>query len=138
MKKAITFILLVCIAMLCGCSKSGNVNNVRVDFGKSEIFSQHDMDSAINLIKKEFSSWDGCELHSITYVGDGICSDNIQYCNTLRKDAGYDECIIFKSSFHSPKSDAGSWEPDEEYTDWSWHLARKDNGAWTLLTWGYA
>lgn len=30
------------------------------------------------------------------------------------------------------------WKPDEEYTGWRWYLARKDNGAWTLLTWGYA
>lgn len=138
MKKVIAIILSLCFVTLYGCSESGKINNVSVDYGKSKIYSQQDMDSAIDVIKKEFSTWEGCELHSITYAGDAICKDNIGYCNDLEEDAGYDECIVFESSFHSPKGGGGAWEPDEEYTGWSWYLARKDNGTWALLTWGYA
>jgi len=96
------------------------------------------MDSAISVIKKEFSTWDGCVLYSIKYAGDGICKDNVGYCNTLPKGASFDECIVFDSSFHSPKSGGDSGNPDEDYTGWSWYLARKDDGAWKLLMWGYA
>jgi len=71
------------------------------------------------------------------HMGDEISKDNIGYVNELRKDAAYDECIVFESSFHSPKNGGDAWTPDEEYTGWSWYLARKDNGTWTLLTWGY-
>ena len=138
MKKAFAVILSLCLVMLCGCSKPANITNVSVDYGKSKIFSQQDMDSAISVIKKEFSSWDGCELHSITFTSDSICKDNLEYCNDLREDADFDECIVFKSSFHSPKHGGEGLEADLEYKYWSWYLARKDDAAWTLLTWGYA
>ncbi len=124
--------------MLFGCSKAGKINNVSVDYGKSVIYSEQDIDSAIDVIKKKFSSWEGCELHSITYSGDGISKDSIDYCNELKEGAGYDESIVFKSSFRSPKNGGGAWEPNQEYSNWSWYLARKDNGEWNLLTWGYA
>jgi len=137
MKRVIAIVLSLCFVILCGCSQA-NIGSVSVDYGKSEIYSQQDMDSAIDVIEKEFSSWKGCELHSVSYMSDEFSEDNIDYCNELRADAGYDECIVFESSFHSPKNGGGAWTPDEEYTGWSWYLARKGNGAWTLLTNGYA
>ena len=136
-KRVIAVILSLFFVMVCGCSKA-STNNISVDYGSSEIYSQQDMDSAIKVIENEFSSWDGCELHSISYVGDEISKDNIGYVNELRKDAGYDECIVFESSFHSPKNGGDAWTPDEEYRGWSWYLARNANGVWNLLTWGYA
>jgi len=137
LKKTMAVIFSLCFVLLCGCGKA-NIDRVAVDYGKSEIYSQQDMDSAIGVIKKEFSSWEGCELHTISYVSDEICKDNVDYCNELKENAGYDECIVFESSFHSPISGGDAWTPDNEYTGWNWYLARKDNGAWTLLTWGYA
>lgn len=137
MKRIIVAVLSLCLVMSSGCSKA-DTDNFSVDYGKSEIYSQQDMDSAIDVIRKEFSSWKGCELHSVSYISDEFNEDNIDYCNELRADSGYDECIVFESSFHSPKNGGGAWTPDEEYTGWSWYLARNDNGAWTLLTNGYA
>ena len=29
------------------------------------------------------------------------------------------------------------FNPDEEYTDWQWWLARSEGGQWKLLTYGY-
>jgi hypothetical protein len=138
MKKTFAVILSLFLVILCGCSKSGNISNVTVDYGKSEIFTQQDMDSAISAINKKFTSWSGCELHSITFTSDSICEDNVGNCNGLREGANFNECIVFDSSFHSPKNGGDGWEPDNEYTGWSWCLARKDNGAWELLSWGYA
>jgi len=137
MKMTFAVILSLCLVMFCGCSKA-STDSFSVDYGKSEIYSQQDMDSAIDVIEKQFSSWEGCELHSISYASDEISKDNVDYCNELRADAGYDECIVFESAFHSPKNGGGAWTPDEEYTGWNWYLARNDNGAWTLLTNGYA
>lgn len=137
MKMTIAVILSLCLVMSCGCSKA-NTDSFSVDYKKSEIYSRQDMDSAIDVIEKAFSSWEGCELHFISYVSDDISKDNVDYCNELRADAGYDECIVFESAFHSPENGGGAWTPDEEYTGWSWYLARKDNGSWTLLTNGYA
>jgi len=144
MKKAIAAILLLCLVILCGCSKPANMTNVSIDYGKSKVYSRQDMDSAISVIKKEFSKFEGCELHSISFTSDGICKDNVGYCNTLREGAGldksivFDESIVFESSFHTPKYGSDGFNPNEEYDGWNWVLARQDNGAWKLLTWGYA
>ena len=138
MKKALAVIVSLFLVMLCGCHPSSDMSNVSIDYGQSQMYSRQDMDGAISVIKKEFSSWDGCVLHSIAFTSDNKCKDNVEYCNDLREGAGFDECIVFQSSFHSPKHASGGFESDQEYTGWSWYLARNDNGAWQLLTWGYA
>jgi D-alanyl-D-alanine carboxypeptidase len=45
--------------------------------------------------------------------------------------------ISFYTDFHSPVEGGGAWEPDTEYNDDEWWLARTEGGAWELLTWGY-
>ena len=55
-------LLFLCLAV-CGC----NVREIDIDYGNSDIFSRSDMDAAIELIKNELATWDGCELHSISY-----------------------------------------------------------------------
>ena len=109
-----------------------------INYGSSEIYSIEDMDAAIALIRKEFNSWEGCELHTIEYVGDECNSDeNIEWMNTLEEGQSFTQCIEFTSSFHSPVEGGGAWEADEEYENWGWFLARSDGGDWHLLTWGY-
>ena len=117
---------------------AGIVDNVTVDYGESSIYTQEDMDAAVNLIKDEFAAWDGCELHSIRYAGDECNSaDNIKWMNELKDGAAFSQCIEFLSDFHSPVEGGGAWEADSEYTNWQWWLAREDGGDWQLLTWGY-
>ena len=113
-----------------------------VDYGTSDLYSQDDMDSAITEFKKEFENWRGCELHSIRYAGDDCNSaENLEWLNSLNEGSNYTECIEFVTDFHSPVEDelleGTAWEPDEEYTDWQWWLARTEGGAWELVTWGY-
>ena len=117
MKRTIAAVL--CAAMLlllAGCGK-GNTSNVKIDYGTSSVYSQKEMDAAIDVIKKQFRSFAGCELHSLSYMSDEECNDT-------------------NSSFRSPKDGGGAWEADQEYT-WSWWLARSEGGQWKLMTWGY-
>lgn len=105
------------------------------------------MNAAIELIEKEFATWEGCELHSISYTSDECNSkENIDWMNGLTesgnytvtdKNAEFTQCIEFVSDFHSPKTGGDAWETDHEYTNWQWWLARTDNGEWNLITWGY-
>ena len=96
------------------------------------------MDKAIEAIKKEFSTWEGCELHAIKYTSDDCNSkENIKYVNELDEEKDFTQAIIFVSDFHSPKEAIGAWEEDKKYEDWNWILARTDGGEWQLLTWGY-
>ena len=142
MKKLVTFLLFVtCFCGLVGCAKN-SVSDTKTIYGISEIYSEEDMDAAIKLIKNEFGTWEGCELHSITYSSDDECnSENIAWMNELAQANGlagnFTQCIMFKSDFHSPKNGGGAWNADEEYTDWQWWLARVEGGNWNLLTWGY-
>ncbi len=113
-----------------------NLKPATIDYGTSDVYSQADMDSAINQIKDTFSKWEGCKLYSISYTDDGLCERELDYCNTLADDGVvYDQCIVFRTSFRSPIFGGGAWNANYNY-DWSWYLARSANGDWDLLTWG--
>ena len=54
------------------------------------------------------------------------------------EDAASEDVVIeFLSDYHSPVDAVGAWEPDTEYTDWQWWLARTEGGEWELMTCGY-
>ena len=107
-----------------------------IDYGKSDLYSQQDMNEAIDIIKDEFYSWNGCKLYSISYTDDSLCQRELNYCNTLAGDGvTYDECIVFRTHFRSPIFGGAGWNPNFDY-NWSWYLARTANGEWELLTWG--
>lgn len=144
MKKILkAFLALACVTALAACgSKKQDTAAVEIDYGTSELYTREDMDEAIKLIQEEFSKWEGCELHSIAYTSDDDCNeDNIAWMNQLEAEGDaketFTQCIQFKSNFHSPKEGGGAWNPDQEYTDWGWWLARADGGKWKLMTWGY-
>ena len=110
------------ILSLFGCNSS--TKNVKIDYGSSAIYTEEDMDTAIDQIKETFKSLEGCELHSLSYSSDDVCLDqeNIVWMNDLEyandDKQVFTQCIMFNSSFRSPKKGGGAWEPNEEYT-WS-------------------
>lgn len=119
-----------------------HTTNIKIDYGASSIYTKAEMDEAIELIKKEFSTWDGCELHSISYSTDDACSEsNIAWMNEMEKatdaEETFTQCIMFKSDFHSPLHGGSGFNSNEEYTDWQWWLARSESGQWKLMTYGY-
>lgn len=135
MNKCVSILgILLAVCLLSSCT--GKTEGVSIDYGKSEVYSTEDMNAAIVGIKREFVTFQGCVLHSLSYAGDDICKDSIEYCRSLDESMDFVECIVFNSSFHSPQNGGGAWEADEEYT-WTWYLARKCNGDWKLLGYGY-
>lgn len=134
MKKMISvcFMLLLMFSLgSCGKSKA----DVTIDYGSSELYTEQDMDRAVEVIKDKFAEFDGCVLHSLTYAGDDVSKDQIEYCNSFDQDADFTECMVFHSSFRSPPNGGGAWEADMEYT-WDWYLAKGGDGNWILLTYG--
>ena len=129
--------LILCLAIVLLCCGCGRTDRVIVDYGASQLYSREEMDAAIGAVKWEFQTWSGCELHTISYLGDAYSEENLPYCNSLRENAGFDRCIVFESSFHTPKNGGDGWTSDEEMTGWKWVLARRGGGNWQLLTWGY-
>jgi len=139
MKKTICLLLTALLLMTALTACGGkSAPEVSVDYGTSVLYSQADMDAAVEKIRAEFSTWEGCELHSLRYAGDECCSDeNLSWMIDLGDGESFTACIEFLSDFHSPVKGGGAWEPDSEYTDWQWWLARTENGDWKLMTWGY-
>ena len=112
--------------------------DVEIDYGTSEIYTKDDMDEAITQIRKVFADFAGCELHNIRYTSDDCNSEeNIKWMNELREDQEYTECIKFLSDFHTPAENSGAFEPDHEYTDYEWYLARSEGSSWEVLSYGY-
>lgn len=110
---------------------------VSIDYRESDLYSPEDMDAAIALIQAEFSTWEGCAMHSIRYATDACAGpENLEWMKELGGE-DYAQCIEFLSAFHSPVEGGGAWEADKEYVNWNWWLARVEGGEWKLLTWGY-
>ncbi len=141
MKKTVLGIICVILVLLpAGCG-GASTSNAKIDYGSSSVYTKADMDDAIEIIKNTLGSWEGCELHSLSYSSDDCNNaDNIVWMNDLNNSSDvkevFTQCIMFESSFRSPKKGGGAWEPNTEYT-WSWWLARSEVGKWKLMTWGY-
>ena len=75
MKKIITVMLCIVLVLLfAGCGKDGDTSKVEIDYGTSSVYSKEEIDSAIEIIKKQFTSFEGCELHSLSYfIGKTAC-----------------------------------------------------------------
>lgn len=132
----------------CGCSKPAP--EVRVVLVGSSVYSEDELYDAVLLIREKFASFSGnCELHGIRYAGDGANNEeNLEWLNSLREvrsdippeDAGkqYAQVAEFLMDFHSPVEEGPyAWEPDMEYKDYQWWLARPDGGDWEVVSWGY-
>ena len=68
--------------------------------------------------------------------------ENIAWLNSLNGGGhDYTQCAKFLMDFHSPVDEADlkdtAWEPDTDYNDYQWWVARTDGGDWEVVSWGY-
>jgi len=110
-----------------------------VDYWTSEIFSQEDLASAVDAIMNNFNSWEvKCEMKKITYRWDEKATSELEYCKDISPEI--DQCAVFISDFHVPDVDqemAWAFEPNKDMLDWQWYVARSNDGAWNVITYGY-
>ena len=100
----------------------------------SEIYSQEDIDAAIDVIVKEFNAnWTGCTLKEIYYAGDEMVKEN----ESRAADYDADQVIVLLSTFDVGADYQGSLEPGSTYKDWNWILVRKAGGEWQHVDHGY-
>lgn len=134
MKRVALFALLLITALLlCGCLPQGNVNHVHITPGKSEVYTQADIEDAMDTVIRHFRrEFEGCTLVHLYYEEDTIRNKSwaLQY--------GANEGIIILSSFQvGPEGSNGSLNPDSTYDRWQWVLTRSGGSDWVLRTWGY-
>ena len=120
----------------------GKLEAAEVIYGESEIYTQAEMNAAIKIIKKQFGKWKGCKLKNIRYAGDDCNNaENLKWMNDLAPVHNYEpnftQCIEFFSDFYVSKKTKTIFNPDSEYKNYQWWLARTDGGKWILLTFGY-
>lgn len=133
--KAILILAMVVSLLLCGCGRGGNASEVQVVTGESEIFTEREiedaMEVAMNYFRKEF---DGCTMTKIEYEEIRSQAASIEWAQQY----GADEGIVLYSSFDVDASGGdGSLNPNSTYNNWQWILTRDTGGEWVLRTWGY-
>jgi len=110
---------------------------VGVNFGTSQLFLEEDLNAAMNQIRELIATWEGVELHNIRYAGDeNSTEENLAWLNG-HEDTHYTQCALFKTDFHSPAEGDLALDPDSEYEDYGWWMAREDGGEWHLVDSGY-
>ena len=143
MKKALllllTAVLLFSAATFCAWAEEPAAEKEAVvRLPSSTLYTHAELLDAAAQVCREFDAWEGCELHSIRYAGDASSTaENLKWMNELNQDGNYTQVAAFLMDFHSPVKGGGAWEPDKEYTDYEFWLARSTDGGWDLLTWGY-
>ena len=116
----------------------GSVEAAEINYGASKIYNQTEMNAAIKIIKKQFGKWKGCKLHNIRYAGDDADNaENLKWLNDLRPQENFSQCIEFFSDFYVSPNTNTTFNPESEYKNWQWWLARSDGGKWQLVTFGY-
>ncbi len=133
--KKLYMLALMLVFMLGLTSCGGNVDNVQIMDYTSQIFTDAEIRSAIDVtidyFKKEF---EGCTLTQITYLGDDQIGSWQDYLN--RYDA--DDVIVLVSSFDVDASGGdGSLNPNSTYNNWKWILIRNDGKNWKHVDHGY-
>ncbi|MBQ7355472.1 MAG: hypothetical protein IJW62_08145 [Clostridia bacterium] len=134
MKKLITSVFALFFALsLVACD--GNVNQVKITDYSSEIYSDAEIENAIDVAIDYFNqNFEGCTLTEITYLGDDQLDDWQEFAE--RNNA--DDVIVLISTFEVDASGGdGSLNPNSTYTDWNWVLVRTDGGQWKHVDHGY-
>ncbi|MBQ4177266.1 MAG: M15 family metallopeptidase [Lachnospiraceae bacterium] len=116
----------------------GDAPEVSIDLTGSELYTEEELYDSMLAVKCRFASWEGCELHAIRYGGDeAVTQENLDWLNSLNEDAGYTQVMELLMDFHTDADIQGAWEPDQEYTDYQWWLARPEDGDWEIVSNGY-
>lgn len=134
MQKYIPLIVLMLVSTLLSGCRGGNASEVQVITGESVIFSQREieqaMETAMNHFRREFS---GCTMTRIEYNEDTRVEAE-EWANIYQTE----EAIVLTSSFNVDASGGdGSLNPNSTYNNWKWVLTRDNGGDWVLRTWGY-
>ena len=138
MKKSLCLILFM-LFMFSSCTYGGNyggkVSDVKTKNVDSKVYSQEDIASAIDTIKKDFKrEWGGCTLTEIYYAGDEESADYQEWADRYNAD----EVIVLLSSFDVDSSGGdGSLNSNSTYENWMWILVRTDGGKWKHVDHGY-
>ena len=121
-KKRIIFILCSIIAafFLVSFFQGGKTNNVVVSVEPSSKFTEEEINAAINIVKKKFKKFDGCELTQLWYSENSsneVIEDYLKYGSGSENGVKGENIIVLLSNFQVDSSGGdGSLEPNSTQT----------------------
>lgn len=132
------FIIVVVAVVLVLTSNKGNISNVNRVIGYSALYDDTLINEACRVVEKKFSEeFEGCTLTELRYDEEveNRFADEIAAFATEKGQ----EIIILLSAFNTDKKGGdGSFNPNDTYTNWQWHLVRTaDKKSWEIISWGY-
>lgn len=132
MKKTIA-VLLLC-ALILSLTSCGTLNFVDIEEFSSEIYTDRDITSAMEVVLEEFQGKSDRILLSLSYIGDSKISDYRDWADRN----GADEVIVFMTDYYvSFFSDTPTQNTASEYENWKFILVRTNGGEWEIVDQGY-
>lgn len=134
---AVLTILVVATALVLTANK-GNVSKVNRVVGYSALYDNNLINEACRVVEQKFADeFEGCTLTELRYdeeVENRFADEIVRYATDEEK-----ELIILLSTFSTDeKGGDGSFNPNDTYTNWQWHLVRNaDKDSWEIISWGY-
>ncbi len=135
MKKSLALLLLCTMMLTFSSCSHGVVSLVEISEFSSEVYSDSDIQSAINVVISNFEEkWSRCTLLEVSYIGDEGLESYQDWAD--RNDA--EEVIVILSDFYiSIFSDSPTMNTGSEYKNWNWILVRNEGEAWRIVDQGY-
>ena len=122
MKKFLLILLAAVLALsLSGCGIPFTAKKIIDD---SKIYSERDIEKAMNLVYRQFAFFEGCVLLELEYDEEY----STERMNGWVEQYDADEAIVLRSKFIDLRK--GTLE-------WNWTLVRARGGEWELKTYGY-
>lgn len=119
-----------------------DLGDIKVTIEKSNKFCKDEIDSAIEIVKKEFKNFKGCKLTDLLYEEDYSNEVSVGYIengNGSVNGVKAENIIVLKSNFDvGAEGGDGSLNPNSTYEDWNWILIRDSKtSSWNLDDWEY-
>ncbi len=131
----ILIIIFIVFALITSNNKQGNIKNVEIVIGNSEIYSKEEIKDAIDIVLVKFKKFPAT-LNKIYYDEE----KSQQESNKWAKQYNADEAIVLYSDFKTYSGEQAlnnGFNPNAEYLGWTWVIVRSNHDEWQLKTWGY-
>ena len=128
------FSLFLILSLIFSLTSCGTLNFVDIEEFSSEIYTDRDISSAMEVVLELFQGKTDMVLLRISYIGDNKISDYRDWADRN----GADDVIVFLTDYYvSFFSDTPIQNTASEYENWKFILVRSDGGEWEIVDQGY-
>ncbi len=116
----------------------GQKAEVKIDLSGSTIYTPEELNDAMLAVKCKFAAFPSSELLAINYGGDDANSaENLTWINEVAGGGKYTQALLITTDFQTGNDAGDALNPNSDYKDYEWWLARSDDGDWEIVTHGY-